>query len=403
MKVLYLDAEMGAAGDMISGALFSLFNKKEQQEILQTLNTMGLEGVRMDAEDRMSAGIMGKHLRVTVRGHEEKQDERVHVDHHHHTHTSLEGIFHVIDNLQIPEEVGCKVKAVYEKLADAESHAHDMPVTEIHFHEVGTMDAVMDITAAFYMLSLLRPDKIFVSPIRTGFGTVRCAHGILPVPAPATAFLLQAMPSFAGDIEGELCTPTGAAVLKCMADEFGRMPVMRPQAIGYGMGRRETGALNAVRAILGQTEEDKKDAMVELSANIDDMTGEEMGFALEKIRGAGAAEAFSVPVMMKKDRPGILLTAICRPENEMSVVRAIFQYTETIGIRRKDVGRYVLDRKMSTLRTSCGDVRMKKSTGYGVTKEKYEYEDLKAIAEAKDRSIREVREIIDGERNSGKV
>lgn len=404
MKILYLDTTMGAAGDMISGALFSLFSENDQNKILDQLNRMGLDGVCLRAEKGSSCGIGGIHMHVLVHGQEEGHvhAENGHMDHQdsHHVHTSLEQIFSVVDGLSVPSKVKEGVREVYMKLADAESRAHGVPVTEIHFHEVGMMDAVMDITSALYMLNLLAVDKVVVSPVRTGYGTVRCAHGILPVPAPATAFLLEGVPSFSGDIEGEMCTPTGAALISHIADIFSHMPVMKMENVGYGLGAKETGALNAVRAILGSDKAEDTDTRIELNANIDDMTGEEMGYALEKIRRAGALEAFTTPVMMKKDRPGMLLTVICREESESEVVKSIFRYTQTIGIRRKAVSRYVLNRKTEEVSSGLGTVRIKTSYGYGVHREKYEYDDLKRIADEKQLPIREIRERLDAERRS---
>lgn len=399
MKILYLDMTMGAAGDMLSGALFSLFAKEQQKKILDQLNSMGLTGVRIDAVQTSSCGIEGIHMHVQVHGQEEGQTKTHELNGHHHIHATLDQIYSVVDRLIVPDDVKAEVKEVYGNLADAESRAHGVPVSEIHFHEVGMMDAVMDITSTLYMLFLLDVDRVIVSPIRTGYGTVHCAHGILPVPAPATACLLEGVPSFSGDIEGEMCTPTGAALASHLADSFSYMPLIKVEKIGYGLGTKKTGALNAVRAVLGADETEFTDTKIELNANIDDMTGEEMGFALVKIRQAGAVEAFTTAVVMKKGRPGILLTVICGEDCERKVTQAVFRYTETIGIRRKVVSRYCLRRETEQYKTSLGTVRVKKSEGYGVHRAKYEYDDLRHIAEERNLSIREVREKLNGERN----
>ena len=189
------------------------------------------------------------------------------------------------------------VLAVYGLIAEAESKAHGMPITDIHFHEVGTMDAVADVTAVCMLMEELHPEQVIVSPIHVGSGQVRCAHGILPVPAPATAHILQGCPTYGGQIRGELCTPTGAALLKYFATSFGSMPVMRTERIGYGMGKKDFEMANCVRVMLGESEEQTSDAF-ELECNVDDMTPEEIGFAMERLYEAGAAEVYTVAVGM---------------------------------------------------------------------------------------------------------
>lgn len=245
------------------------------------------------------------------------------------------------------------------------------------------MDAVADVTAVCLLMDRLAPDEVVVSPIHVGSGQVRCAHGILPVPAPATAYILKDAPIYGGDIKGELCTPTGAALLKHFATRFGAMPVMKVQAIGYGMGRKDFEAANCVRAMLGEAE-GSGDEVFELSCNVDDMTGEAIGFAMDRLLAAGALDVYTVPIGMKKGRPGTLIRTMCRAADKEALVRAIFQYTTTIGIRENKFRRYVLDRRLETVETDLGPVRRKVSSGYGVKREKYEYEDLARIARQKD-------------------
>ena len=201
--------------------------------------------------------------------------------------------------------------AVYNLIAEAESHAHNAPVTEIHFHEVGTMDAVADVTAVCLLMDRLAPEKVVVSPIHVGSGHVHCAHGILPVPAPATAYILRDVPVYGGGVKSELCTPTGAALLRHFATDFGEMPVMKVRAVGYGMGKKDFTAANCVRAMLGDAEE-QPDVVCKLSCNVDDMTAEAVGFAMERLFEAGALEVYTVSVGMKKSRPGTMICALCR-------------------------------------------------------------------------------------------
>lgn len=298
-----------------------------------------------------------------------------------------------MDHMDLPEKVAQDVMHVYELIAEAESHAHGAPVTDIHFHEVGTMDAIADITAVCMLMNEIAPDQVVVSPVHVGSGHVRCAHGVLPVPAPATAFILQGVPTYGGSVAGELCTPTGAALLKHFASRFGDMPVMAVQAIGYGMGKKDFPRANCVRAMLGETAS-QTDAVTELSCNIDDMTAEDIGFAMERLFEGGALEVYTVPVGMKKNRPGTLLSVLCRPEDETAMVTLLYRHTSTIGIRKTTASRFVLDRKISSVSTPCGDVRIKTSSGYGVERKKYEYEDLARIAKEKSLSLSQVREMI---------
>ena len=280
--------------------------------------------------------------------------------------------------------------AVYQLIAQAESAAHGVPADQIHFHEVGTMDAVADITAVCMLMEELSVDQVIVSPVHVGSGKVRCAHGILPVPAPATAYILKDVPIYGGRIQGELCTPTGAALLKHFATKFGDMPVMKTKAIGYGMGKKDFEQANCIRAMLGETE-DAGDSVLQLECNVDDMTAEELGFAMETILEAGALEVYTVAAGMKKSRPGTLLSVLCHEAEKEKLVRVIFQNTTTIGVREHACSRYTLKRSFETVQTPYGEVQKKISSGYGVTREKYEYEDLARIAREQGLSLAEVR------------
>ena len=220
---------------------------------------------------------------------------------------------------------------------------------------------------------------------------MRCAHGILPVPAPATAYLLRDVPIYGGEIQGELCTPTGAALLKYFVTSFGKMPVLYTEAIGYGMGSKDFPAANCVRVLLGQANSEAPDTMCELSVNVDDMTAEEIGFACERIFEAGAVEVFTIPIGMKKNRPGTLIRVICAPEKREAVISAIFRHTSTLGLREVETCRYVLSRSIESKQTSLGPVRVKRSTGYGIVRDKPEYDDLARIAKENELSLFEVR------------
>lgn len=404
MKTLYLDCSMGAAGDMLAAALLELL--PDPDAFVAELNALAIPGVKFSRETSVKCGITGTHLQVTVHGEEEGAHDHHHAhshDHHHdhahahhhdhahshHHHASLHDIEHIVrGHLSLPATVADNVMAVYHLIADAESKAHGKPVSEIHFHEVGTMDAIADITAVCLLMHRLAPDEIIVSPVHVGSGQVHCAHGILPVPAPATATILQDVPIYGGSIQGELCTPTGAALLKHFADSFGEMPVMRTSAIGYGMGKKDFPAANCVRALLGERS-DASDDVIELCCNIDDMTGEAIGYAFDKLFAAGALDVYTIPIGMKKSRPGHLLHVICREADKDALVRALFAHTTTIGIRENRFRRYTLDRHIETIETADGPVRRKCSTGYGVSREKFEHDDLARIADAQGLSLRE--------------
>ena len=390
MRTLYLDCGMGAAGDMLTAALLELL--PEPDRFVERLNRIGIPHVEYKREKAVRCGVSGTHMSVLVRGMEE--GEHMHDRHEHHHHSSMAHIEHIVrDHMDVPEQVREDVLSVYRLIAEAESHVHGVPVNDIHFHEVGSFDAVADIAAVCMLMYRIAPDEVVASPVHVGCGTVKCAHGILPVPAPATAYLLKGIPAYSGKIDGELCTPTGAALLKRFVTRFGEMPVMRTQAIGYGMGKKEFPVANCIRAMLGESDS-VQSGIVELSCNVDDMTGEAIGFAMEKLFDGGAAEVFTIPVGMKKNRPGLLLKVICKEHEKEKIARLIFMHTTTIGIRETAVDRYTLDRKIETVETPFGMIRRKRSSGYGVTRVKLEYDDLARIADEKRISLAQARELL---------
>lgn len=398
MKTLYLDCGMGAAGDMLTAALLELLPDREK--MIGELNALGIPGVEFVCEKAQKCGIGGTHVTVRVHGGEESEEMHDHSHGHahnhghaHHHHSGMHEIGHIVDDLPVSERIRKDVLAVFGMIAEAESHVHGVPVTEIHFHEVGTMDAVADITAVCMLMDRLAPDQVVVSPVHVGSGQVKCAHGILPVPAPATAYILKDVPIYGGEIQGELCTPTGAALLKYFASRFGAMPVMRTLSIGYGMGKKDFPAANCVRALLGETE-GAGDMVAELCCNVDDMTAEAIGFAGEALLEAGALEVYTVAAGMKKSRPGTVLHVMCAESVKDKMVELIFRHTTTIGIRENISRRYTLGRSIKKIQTPYGEIRKKVSEGYGVTREKYEYEDLARIARERGMSIQEVLEVV---------
>ena len=279
MKTLYLECNMGAAGDMLMSALSELL--PEPHGFIARLNKLNIPNVTVTAEKAVKCGITGTHIHVMVNGSEENGHMHNH-GHEHHHHSGMKELEAIINNLDVSEAVRKNAIAAYRLIAEAESHVHGREIDNIHFHEVGTMDAVTDIVGTCMLIEELAPDKIIASPVHVGSGQVKCAHGILPVPAPATAYILRDIPIYGGEIRGELCTPTGAALLKLFVSEFKALPCMKLSKVGYGIGTKDFDTANCLRAMIGETEE--TDTAVELCCNIDDMTGEEIGFAVERLR-----------------------------------------------------------------------------------------------------------------------
>ena len=475
MKTLYIECAMGAAGDMLTAALLELMPDKEAA--LAKLNAMGIPGVVFEAKPSEKCGITGTHMRVLIHGEEEEpvpcghthahedhhehnhahehhheherhththahahvqedahchdSDAHDHAHHHehdahHHAHHGMAEIRSLIAGLAVSETVKEKALAVYQSIAEAESRVHGAEVDQIHFHEVGSMDAVADVTAVCLLMELLAPEQVIVSPIHVGSGTVLCAHGRLPVPAPATALILEGIPIYGGSVQGELCTPTGAALLKTFADSFGPMPPMTVAKTGYGMGTKDFEQANCLRAMLGasftmngtgskmQTGQDAegentgsrgaagKDTetenpaghesrITEISCNLDDMTGEDIAFAAERILQAGALDVFTESICMKKGRPAVKLTVLARPEDEERLAGEIFRHTSTIGVRIHTDRRYELARRSEQRKTPLGTIEVKISEGFGVRKEKIEFASLKEIAETSGKRLAEVR------------
>ena len=391
MKILYLDCSMGVAGDMLTAALTDLFEDRE--EILRRLNGMGVPKAVFSSEQVRRGGILARRMHVTVDGEEEEQDHPHDHDHHDHGHTPMSVIRERIDALFLEDHVRDAVRGVYLSIAEAESAVHGEPVTDIHFHELGHLDALADISAVALLMDMLRPDAVICSPVNVGSGTVLCAHGRLPVPAPATAQLLRGIPLCGSPVEGELCTPTGAALVRRYATGFGPIPQMRLSAVGYGAGGKDLGGGSFVRALLGTSEETPED-MWQLECNVDDMTGEEIGFAAERLRETGAREVFTVPVTMKKGRPGTLLRVFVAAGQKEDFVRRMFRLTSTLGIREMPVTGYRMDRSVRPVSFGEGSVRVKYADGFGVERSKPEYEDLAAVARSMDCSLREAAEYL---------
>ena len=389
MKTLYLGCAMGAAGDMLMAALYELLPDKIA--FLEKMNRL-LPNLSVIPEKSVKCGIQGTHMAVKYHGEEEDPHffEHHHDHDHDHEHSGMEEIGHRIAHMDLPEEVKDHVRAVYASIADAESRVHGVKVSDIHFHEVGTVDALADVAGVCLALHMLKPEQILASPVHVGSGMVRCAHGLVPVPAPATALLLEGIPAYGGEIKGELCTPTGAALLRHFVEKFVPMPVLTLEKAGYGMGSKDFEAANCLRALWGETPE-KADEVLELRCNLDDMSPEALGFAQEQLWQAGALDVYTAALGMKKNRPGTLLVTLCRLADREEMLRLLFRHTTTLGVREVRCERSTLTRRMETADTEYGPVRVKVSQGWGVTRRKAEYEDLARIAREKGVGIEDVR------------
>ena len=442
MKILYLECNMGAAGDMLMSALYELL--PDQAAFVSTMNSLGLPGVTLSPLAAKTCGIAGTRMEVTVAGAEEESHDvplaageghihlhphghdHHHPDHchpenphcpghdhchehhhdhdhehghghdhehehdhdhghdhgHHHHHASPGHIASLIGGLPLPEEVKAHARAVYDSIAAAEARAHGCPVDQVHFHEVGALDAVADVVGVCYAVYLLAPDKIVASPVHVGSGFVRCAHGVVPVPAPATAYLLEGVPSYGGAVQGELCTPTGAALVAHFAKEFGPMPVMAACGVGYGVGRKEFDRANCVRAFLGEAAEGAgpNGEIAELVCNVDDMTPEALSYACARLLEAGALDVYATPGVMKKGRPGHVITVLCDLSMEEQLARAVLRETATNGLRARRWGKYFLTPGRETADTPYGPISVKTARGWDIVHRKPEYEDVAAAA-----------------------
>jgi len=368
MKLAYFDCFSGISGDMILGALVDSGVPLERLRI--GLTGLKLGGYDIAARLAVKNGITGTRVEVTVN---EAQPVR-----------HLRDIETILDKSELPPAVKEKSKQVFVALARAEAKIHNTTPDRIHFHEVGAVDAVVDVVGAVLGLHLLGIERLVVSRIHVGTGFVDCQHGRIPIPSPATTALLQGAPVFSTGIEAELTTPTGAAIVSTLADEFGPLPAMTPIATGYGAGMRDLGIPNMLRLIIGQSElsDSETDFVSVIETNIDDMTGEQLGYAVEKLMGEGALDVWLTPIQMKKGRPGHMLSVMASQGDVEPLARLVLSETTTLGVRLRRCERRKQFREMRTVRTRFGEVRVKVSISSGeVVRVAPEYEDCRAIAD----------------------
>jgi len=389
MKILYLDCFSGISGDMFLGAMLDM--GLDEKVFLDELHKLPLEGFEVEITKSENGGITGTH--VYVRAHE------------HHPHRGLKHIYEIIDAGSLKPEVKQKSKDAFLKLAAAEGKIHGKSPDQIHFHEVGAVDSIVDIVGAHILMDMLKPDRVYASPVNVGSGTVECAHGTLPVPAPATTEILKGVPVYSKGEEGELTTPTGALLLASFVDKFIAMPAGSIQRTGYGLGKARRSSPNVLRAILLEQDETGQDSqniapgkstaanasggfdhdrVAVLEANIDDMNPQFYDEVMDSLFEKGALDVFITPIMMKKTRPAVKLTCICPADKKTYIAEAILRDTTTIGVREMEMARTKLFREIKKINTPLGQINVKISKkGDEVIKATPEYEDLKRLAKQK--------------------
>jgi uncharacterized protein (TIGR00299 family) protein len=388
MKVLYFDCFSGISGDMTVGALLDLGINREK--FVKELGKLKLPELKVKILKTKKNGIEGTDFSVSMPHHHHHE----HGGHGHSHGRNLIDIEKIINKSAIA--AGAKLLAVkiFREIGRAEAKVHGTDINEIHFHEVGALDSIADITGAAICLDMLGIEKVYSSALHDGRGTIECAHGIIPIPVPAVVEMLKGskIPLVQENVNTEMVTPTGAGIIKTISSGFGNMPAMKIIASGYGFGKRDTGGFNALRVISGETPDraGTGDEIVCLETNIDNMTPEMLSFAMERIFEAGAVDVFFTPVYMKKNRPAVLLTALTNAENEAAVIEAVLKHTSTLGIRRRVSERYCMERKMAAVETGYGPVKIKYAQNGNIKKLSPEYEDCRAIAIKTGLTIKEV-------------
>lgn len=377
MRIAYFDCFSGASGDMILGAMIDA--GLSPGGLREELKKLQLQNVSLKIKKVLKGGISA--TQVMVQGKDEKRHSR-----------SLKEILQIIDRSRLDSEVKEKSRDVFQRIASVEARIHRRPVEEIHFHEIGGLDSVVDIAGAVWGFRELEIERLYVSRVNVGTGFVRCEHGLLPVPAPATLALMKGKPIYSSGVETELLTPTGAALLTSFGSEFGRMPNIQVERIGYGAGRSDFPHLNVLRLIIGEEEHvDGREKVLVVETNIDDMNPQLYDYIMERLFAMEAQEVFLTPIFMKKNRPAILLTVICSGEKLSSVIDFLIRETTTIGLRWREEERSCADRKMVSLGTRYGDIRFKWAQWKGERVNlSPEYEDCKRLALKKGVSLKEV-------------
>jgi uncharacterized protein (TIGR00299 family) protein len=414
MKVLYFDCFAGISGDMALGALLDM--GVDVSFLCEELAKLQIDDeFELRVSKTMRHGIMGTDLHVCHAASEEEKDHAHAHDHSHahhphtqagqdsaashvHEHTHIHDCkeqakgtnkdhFHtpnrrnytdicrLIGQSTLKETIKERALSIIKRIGEAEAHVHGVGLEDVHFHEVGAVDTIIDVVGTCIAMDCINPDRVYASPLHVGYGTVTCEHGIMPIPAPATAQILKGIPVYSAQVEGELVTPTGAAIIAELADEFRRMDDLMTERIGYGFGKKDYGILNGLRVMFGE-QQNEEDSVCVLSANIDDMSGEMLGYAMERLLEAGALDVYYTPIQMKKNRPAYMLSVIGKAEDEDRLSGIILKETTTLGLRKCRMRRSVAQRRETVVRTRYGDIRVKVSARRAVP----EYDDCARAA-----------------------
>lgn len=403
MKTLYFDCSSGISGNMTLGALVEILG--DEQYLVKELKKLQVDGYHIEISKKVKNGITGTYVDVVLKDHHHHEHEHHHEEHHHeyehehhHEHRNLHDVNHIIENSNLKEETKQLAKRIFRRVAEAESKVHHKSIEEVHFHEVGAIDSIVDIVGTAILINKIQPDKIISSVVNDGYGFIECAHGTMSVPVPATSEIF----SKAGvkcrqiDIDTELVTPTGAAIISELATEFTVMPTMTVQKIGWGAGKKDLKIPNVLKVYLGEIEETLKEQEIAvMETNIDDTTGEILGYTAEKLMQNGALDVFFTPIYMKKGRPAYRLTVACRKENIEKLQTIIFRETTTIGIRYRYEKRNVLPREKVEVNTEYGLVQAKQVKLGEETYTYPEYESLKKIAEEQNIPLKDLYQLED--------
>ena len=383
MKILYFDCSSGISGNMTIGALLEIIN--DENYLLNELKKLNIDGYEIKISKKVKNGITGTYVDVLLEHeHHHKHKEHNHENEHthHHEHRNLSDVNKIIDNSTLNEEVKKLAKKIFLRVAKAESKVHNKPLEEVHFHEVGAIDSIIDIVGTAILINKINPDKIVSSTVNDGYGFIECAHGKMAVPVPATSeiFSNSNVKFRQIEIDTELVTPTGAAIIAELATDFMPLPEMQVEKIGWGSGSKDLQIPNVLKVYYGNIEDEKNDIVV-METNIDDCGGEILGYTQELLFKNGALDVFFTPIFMKKNRPGYRMSITCKQEDKLKLQNIIFRETTTIGIRYRKEHRAVLKREIIEIETKYGKIKAKKVINNGEEYIYPEYEEIKKIAE----------------------
>ena len=396
MKTLYFDCSSGISGNMTLGALLEIVG--DENYLLEELKKLNVDGYKIEISKQVKNGITGTYVDVILEHEHHHQDhehthvhEHEHEHHHHHEHRNLYDVNNIIDNSSLDENTKALAKRIFLRVAKAESKVHNKPLDEVHFHEVGAIDSIVDIVGTAILINKINPDKVIASVVNDGYGFIECAHGTMAVPVPATSEIFAAsnVKFRQIDIDTELVTPTGAAIIAELAEDFTTLPAMVTEKIGWGTGSKDLKIPNVLKVYYGEIQEENQNFVV-METNVDDCSGEILGYTSEKLFANGALDVFYTPIFMKKNRPAYRLSVACRKEDMFKLQNIIFKETTTIGIRYRFESRTELGREFVEIDTKYGKIRAKKVTNNSETYVYPEYESMKKIAEENNIPLKEL-------------